>query len=594
MRAIVIFFFLCFLANQNVGQILHKRESNAGSKPVQKPKPASNKSSTTVVPLSKDVQMLLFEADSPCSVFVDGEKKGSIIGDNMIKVPLSKGNHKFKFISTEFPNATHTEEYEVDDEEIGSSSIFKIDLSEQIDHQKRKIEIKRSQKKVDERVRSERKEGSMTDQEGHIYKTIKLAGQEWMAENLNTSTYRNGDAILTGLFGEDWIKVTTGAWSYYGYENASSNGEALGKLYNWLAVNDPRGLCPVGWHVPSDKELEVLINYLGGKALAYGALKSTSTMWEGPNALATNSSGFSGLPGGSRNGHDFEISETSPGGFSGFGEESLWWLRDYHGSKMAGCFWLDHADIECTSGGTTILDGNYVRCLKDNSEFTAKEKQKEKLLQDLVGRLNGNNTAGSITDKEGKIYKTVKIGSQEWMAQNLNTSVYRNGDPISTTIDEKSKSGGYVFYNNDASNGSKFGRLYNWYAIADPRGLCPTGWHVPSDSEWDILINNLGGKEIAGGLMKSISPSWTFPVGSSSNISGFSALPCGEFDPTWWSTGDFAGGGLSSSWWSGSAMGAEHANRYQLNNLSNGIWSWNGNGLGWEKYKGFSVRCLRD
>ena len=151
---------------------------------------------------------------------------------------------------------------------------------------------------------------SVIDQEGNIYKTIVIGNREWMAENLKTTTYRNGDPIVSGLSATQWAGTTSGAWAHY-------NGDAsldcpYGKLYNFYACSDARQLCPTGWHVPTDGEWSVLINQFDPSAqgginwsnFAGGPLKSTGTiqagtgLWNGPNTGATNASGFSALPGG--------------------------------------------------------------------------------------------------------------------------------------------------------------------------------------------------------------------------------------------------------------------------------------------------------
>jgi uncharacterized protein (TIGR02145 family) len=146
--------------------------------------------------------------------------------------------------------------------------------------------------------------GSMTDQQGNVYKTIIIGGQEIMAENLNTSIYRNGAAISTNLSNSSWSTTTSGAWAYY--NNDAGNACPYGKLYNWYACVDSRQLCPAGWHVPSNDEWTVLRDFLGGESEAGGKMKTIGNieaatgLWESPNAGATNSSGFSGLPGGAR------------------------------------------------------------------------------------------------------------------------------------------------------------------------------------------------------------------------------------------------------------------------------------------------------
>ncbi|MCX6159142.1 MAG: fibrobacter succinogenes major paralogous domain-containing protein [Ignavibacteriae bacterium] len=136
-----------------------------------------------------------------------------------------------------------------------------------------------------------------TDIDGNVYKTVKIGNQEWMAENLNVGHYRNGDVIPQVQDDNEWENLRTGAWCYY--ENEKSNGKTYGKLYNWYAVNDPRGLAPEGWHIPSDVEWNIIIDYLGGGDVAGGKMKA-KTKWESPNTGATNESGFTGLPGGLR------------------------------------------------------------------------------------------------------------------------------------------------------------------------------------------------------------------------------------------------------------------------------------------------------
>jgi uncharacterized protein (TIGR02145 family) len=141
--------------------------------------------------------------------------------------------------------------------------------------------------------------GTMSDQQGNTYKTILIGNQEWMAENLNTSIYRNGDQIPTGLTSSQWANATTPAWCYYG-DNPSYQCPH-GKLYNWYAVADSRNLCPVGWHVPTDAEWQSMANILGGLGVAGGKMKSAGlTYWTSGNAGGTNLSGFSAIASGNR------------------------------------------------------------------------------------------------------------------------------------------------------------------------------------------------------------------------------------------------------------------------------------------------------
>ncbi len=139
-------------------------------------------------------------------------------------------------------------------------------------------------------------------EKNNLILTITIGSQVWTSKNLDVSTYRNGDIIPQVQDPNAWAELTTGAWCYY--DNDSSNGTKHGKLYNWYAVNDPRGLAPDGYHIPTDAEWKILIDFLGGKDVAGKKMKSTSG-WEHDyiydiSGNGNNSSGFAGLPGGFR------------------------------------------------------------------------------------------------------------------------------------------------------------------------------------------------------------------------------------------------------------------------------------------------------
>lgn len=142
--------------------------------------------------------------------------------------------------------------------------------------------------------------GSMVDQEGYIYKTIQIGTQTWMAENLRVTKYRNGDPIFLIADNTAWTTTTSGAYSNSLTPNDDYTA-TYGRYYNAYAVTDSRNIAPVGWHVPTNTEWAALVTYLGGQYSAGGKLKETgSTHWLGGNAGATNSTGFSGVPGGYR------------------------------------------------------------------------------------------------------------------------------------------------------------------------------------------------------------------------------------------------------------------------------------------------------
>jgi uncharacterized protein (TIGR02145 family) len=169
----------------------------------------------------------------------------------------------------------------------------------------------------------------------------------------------------------------------------------------------------------------------------------------------------------------------------------------------------------------------------------------------------------SFTDpRDGKVYKTVKIGTQIWMAENLNYNA-----PSSKC------------YDNNPANAEKYGRLYNWNTAMK---FCPPGWHLPTDAEWDILINAVGGKKMAGKYLKA-KFGWN-NNGNGLDTYGFSALPGGGRD----TGGNFYGAGRYGYWWSASENFSDYA-YYQLMyyGIDNAYW---GNG---DKALGFSVRCVK-
>lgn len=188
---------------------------------------------------------------------------------------------------------------------------------------------------------------------------------------------------------------------------------------------------------------------------------------------------------------------------------------------------------------------------------------------------------------------TVTIGSQKWMLKNLDVGHFLNGDviPEARTEDEwirycKEGKPAWCYYDNDQANEPKFGKLYNWFAVVDPRGLSPRGWHIPSDGEWMDLIIRLGGENEAGGKMKSPTYYWELPNTKANNSSGFSGLPGGFRNES----GVFNLLGKSGYWWSTSLFNSIHVWYFTLNrNNSDAVREYL-----FTKLCGFSVRCIRD
>jgi uncharacterized protein (TIGR02145 family) len=209
---------------------------------------------------------------------------------------------------------------------------------------------------------------------------------------------------------------------------------------------------------------------------------------------------------------------------------------------------------------------------------------------------NSTLNYGSMTDQDGNVYKTIVVGTQEWMAENLRARTYRNGVAIPLVTDLTQWAANYNngtalpmmcwYLNDSATYACPYGRLYNWYAVTSSNNVCPAGWHVPSDAEWTTLTTFLGGQNVAGGKMKSTGTQyWQSPNAAADNSSGFSVLPGGVRD----NNGTFGLIGSLGYWWSSTENGTLYAWNRSLS-YSNGL-AGRGDDV---KTIGFSVRCLRD
>jgi uncharacterized protein (TIGR02145 family) len=386
--------------------------------------------------------------------------------------------------------------------------------------------------------------GTFTDSsDGKVYKTVKIGTQIWMAENLAH-------------------KASNGCWAY---NNDTSKIATYGYIYDWETA---KALCPAGWHLPTDAEWTILTDYLGGEVAAGDKLKdNNSKYWNGSNNNY-NSSGFSALPGSYR---------TKDGKYGTDGTGGCWWSST---EKENNRVWyrllsIHYADVSRFDNYKD--DGCSVRYVKDNdlkstgneiqntgnslpvSTVESQTVQKQIPVSTVENKIT-TNVEGTFTDsRDGKVYKTVTIGTQTWMAENLSY---------------KPSSGNYWAYNNMESVAKSFGYLYDWETA---KKVCPAGWHLPSDAEWTTLTDNLGGTDSAGGKLKQ-TYCWDVPNINATNSSGFRALPGGihyndvfsSFGSNgyWWTSSD---DGMSYSWlrimYSNNAMVFKSHN-YTLNGLS--------------------------
>jgi uncharacterized protein (TIGR02145 family) len=213
---------------------------------------------------------------------------------------------------------------------------------------------------------------TVTDIDGNVYNVVSIGSQCWMKENLKTTRYRNGDPITTGLSNTQWTNTTVGAWAYY--ENNLQYNNPYGKLYNWYAVADGRGVCPTGWHVPSSSDWKKLIKHLdaladttcfqcftsnsaAGPMKATGNLQAGTGLWEAPNFGATNSSGFTSLPSGVRGWSD--------GIYSDLSTYTSYWTSTSGFPMNAQAYDMDYSEDYVFVFVSDRNEGQSIRCIRD-------------------------------------------------------------------------------------------------------------------------------------------------------------------------------------------------------------------------------------
>jgi uncharacterized protein (TIGR02145 family) len=537
-------------------------------------------------------------------------------------------------------------------------------------------------------------EGSVSDYDGNFYPTIQIGSQTWMAENLKTTHYADGSAIPLVESATAWDALGTDGRAYCWYDNSISSRDTYGGLYTWAAAmngaagsdanpSGVQGVCPDGWHLPGDAEWKQLEMHLGmSQAEADntgnrgtdegGKLKEEGTShWDSPNTGATNESGFTALPGGSR---------VHNGSFEIIGYYAVFWtateynatiawdrtlgynganvIRNPNGNKGSGfsvrCIegtgssaslptvttttitnvttnsadgggevtydggaavtargvcWSTSTAPETTDSKTNDGTGTgtfismitglnpgttyYVRAFATNSEGTAYGEE------EIFTTKTESGTP--VTDIDGNVYQTVQIGDQLWMAENLKTTRYANGSAIPLVegtaawdaLTATSKA--YCWYDNSTTNRDTYGGLYTWAAAMNGaassdvnpsgvQGICPDGWHLPSDAEWTELTDNLGGSGVAGGRLKEAGfTHWDSPNTGATNESGFTALPGGDRNID----GVFNDAGILTSFWTATESNTSNAWDRYLNSISTQV-------LRYEDFKasGFSVRCV--
>ena len=210
--------------------------------------------------------------------------------------------------------------------------------------------------------------GEIEDAEGNVYQTVTIGDQVWMKENLRTGSYRDGSWLLTNLYADyEWASAGPACCIYHptyvdGLDSESEVLDAYGMLYNWYAVTDSRGLCPVGWRIPTEADWEELIDFLGGADIAGGKLKSQRTVpdnhprWEEPNDDASDALNFSALPSGWR---------SSLGSYEGVGYYACWWSSTQYDANYAYSYYIWNEDSYIELSNDRKRAGYSVRCIKE-------------------------------------------------------------------------------------------------------------------------------------------------------------------------------------------------------------------------------------
>ncbi len=428
--------------------------------------------------------------------------------------------------------------------------------------------------------------GTFTDaRDKKAYKTVKIGEQVWLAENLSYKA-EGSKCYAEGVKGVS-------------DDSIAKNCAKFGRLYNWETA---KKACPADWHLPNDKEWSVLMKFVNPSCRdnescteAGTKLKATSGWMEGGNG--TDDFGFAALPGGFVKG----------GRFGGDGYTGKWWNAI---EKDANEVWermMDHLRNSVSRTAAPKGNLNSVRCIQGDEEAALKAiAEAEAKAKTAKEKAESEVTVGTFTDtRDKKTYKTVKIGEQTWMAENLNYDA------------KGSKCNG-----NKPANCATYGRLYDWATAtvlpiscnknvcaskvtAKHKGICPAGWHLPSEADWKVLIDlvdpagscKLVGSmklteycKVVGNKLKATS-GWN---GNGTDAYGFSALPGGWGDL---SDGKFNDvGNYDGGWWSASEEtfisgdvkhGTDHAKSFLI--------SFDGSSTFRDKKSSlFSVRCLKD
>jgi len=499
---------------------------------------------------------------------------------------------------------------------------------------------------------------------GIDYPIVQVGNQCWFAANLRTTFFTNGDEIPTEpnledicltespysiVYGQDIVNV--GCSDYFVPFNPCVEEDLalgqFGRLYNWYAVSDQRGLCPSGWHVADTTDWLALKHHLNSEGLTGTADHANYVMatigWNPDNQGSSNQNNATGL-GVESSGLLWTYPNEFSAGFGGSGEEAKHWtpLNDFEGSiddnQGTGIrFTYNGSSIDWESMNKT--NGGSVRCVEDGgtvfgcidpyaSNFDANAN-----VDDGSCEFDFSPNCMNSVVHDSYTYEVVAIGNQCWLTENLKTTVFSNGDYIpqglspadwfSTTEAACSVFGGTSGLGISINPGlsqdyidivgfeisdttaclENYGRLYNWHAAADERNLCPSGFHVPTHEEWETLRNVVDPTQsMVWPLFSDFG--WYEMSSWGQNVSqpnDFNSMPGGslgvsqDVDGTVLGPSNYGGIGESATWWSSTegefdpTVARSHSVHYE------GWYFWGGGGFyGSPKNIGKSVRCIQD
>lgn len=384
--------------------------------------------------------------------------------------------------------------------------------------------------------------GILTDaRDKKSYRTTQIGSQNWMAENLN----------FTAIIGESRC-----------YNAKTTNCSKYGLLYDWEAAT---ASCPDGWHLPDSSEWSQLAKHLGGLSAAGKILKASTSLWK--TNTGNDAFGFSALPSG-----NFDTDQ-----YYDLGTEGFWWTSSQLNNTAAVYLDLVGNNNELGAGSENKVVGLAVRCIQDleipesSSAVQTSSVARSSLtpssnrLSSSVTRSSSSSiTYGSLVDSRespSKSYRTIKIGTLTWMAENLN---------YGTTT-------GSWCYGGQEANCATDGRLYSWDTATT---VCPEGWVLPTDEDATYLSDFAGGLSVAGKILKA-EYAWN-TAGAGSNTLGFSMLPAGYYE-----NGTYANrGGYGDFWTLSVAPNGDAWNRHF--DATNGIQR-----SSYHKVAGLSVRCIK-